>query len=59
MTSIEHYVVVIATDMCDGQVEDDRYKSKTTDISRLKTIWGTYNHHGAEEAHWAHNPRVG
>ena len=27
MISIEHYVVAIATDMCDGQVEDDRYKS--------------------------------
>jgi hypothetical protein len=38
MTSIEHYVVVIATDMCDGQVEDDRYKSKTTDISRRRPI---------------------
>jgi hypothetical protein len=37
MISIEHYVVAIATDMCDGQVEDDQKVDLRRPISRFKT----------------------
>ena len=38
MTSIEHYVVVIATDMCDGQVDLRRYGAHIIIMAQRKRI---------------------